>query len=242
MSNITNNVFILGALTIATMGAAAPLLIAGTAVGAAGGLGGVARNFFVGKIKRTKQSAAELAMNNLMNLGEQYNTAVIELARDYKNMSEEQQNVTDEILDMDENANVRKTVKSVLDHPTFQSFAGANKSNKQKAMELMDEAKAIILPTAKTVAKEVAEEAAEATAKTAGKAAGGLVIGVSALFLIADAKTITETAVKLWKKEPSKAAEMLRELARKLSEGEEDQSHEPDYGERLQGGVKNPKV
>ena len=115
------------------MGAAAPLLIAGTAVGAAGGLGGVARNFFVGKIKRTKQSAAELAMNNLMNLGEQYNTAVIELARDYKNMSEEQQNVTDEILDMDENAYIRKTVKSVLDHPTFQSFAGVNKSNKQKA-------------------------------------------------------------------------------------------------------------
>ena len=92
MRNITN-VFILGALTIATLGAAAPLLIAGTAVGAAGGLGGVARNFFVGKIKRNKQSAAELAMNNLMNLGEQYNTAVIELAKDYKNMSEEQQNI-----------------------------------------------------------------------------------------------------------------------------------------------------
>ena len=59
-----------GALTIAAMTAAAPLLVAGTVVGVAGGLGGIAKNILVGKKKSAQQSGAELAMENLRKLEE----------------------------------------------------------------------------------------------------------------------------------------------------------------------------
>ena len=58
------------------MGAAAPLLVAGTAVGVAGGLGGIAKNILVGKKKAAQQSGAELAMENLRKLEEEYKQQV----------------------------------------------------------------------------------------------------------------------------------------------------------------------
>merc|ERR1712107_313699 len=210
-----------GALTIATMGAAAPLLVAGTAVGVAGGLGGIAKNILVGKKKAAQQSGAELAMENLRKLEEEYKQAAIELAMEMEDMTEEQRRTTHEMLALSKNTSVRSAVKSVLEDSAFKSV-GETKGYKLKAMGT---ASLVLGATTKTVAKEISEEVMEMSAKSFGKVAGGVVVGVSALFLISDGVTITKTAMMLWRKEPSKAAEMLRELAEKLSE--EDEIHEP---------------
>ena len=50
------------------MGAATPLLIAGVAVGTAGGAGGIVKDRLVGKKKSDYLKEAELAMENLRKL------------------------------------------------------------------------------------------------------------------------------------------------------------------------------
>merc|ERR1719193_90664 len=212
-----------GALTIAAMTAAAPLLVAGTVVGVAGGLGGIAKNILVGKKKSAQQSGAELAMENLRKLEEEYKQAAIELAMEMEEMTEEQRRATHDMLALSKNTSVRSAVKSVLEDSAFKSV-GETKGYKLKAMGT---ASLVLGATTKTVAKEISEEVMEMSAKSFGKVAGGVVVGVSALFLISDGVTVTKTAMRLWRKEPSKAAEMLRELAARLSEGEEDQNPGP---------------
>ena len=107
-----------GALTIAAMTAAAPLLVAGTVVGVAGGLGGIAKNILVGKKKSAQQSGAELAMENLRKLEEEYKQAAIELAMEMEEMTDEQRRATHEMLALSKNTSVRSAVKSVLEaHP-----------------------------------------------------------------------------------------------------------------------------
>merc|ERR1712013_349871 len=160
--------------------------------------------------KAAQQSGAELAMENLRKL-------------EVEDMTEEQRRTTHEMLALSKNTSVRSAVKSVLEDSAFKSV-GETKGYKLKAMGT---ASLVLGATTKTVAKEISEEVMEMSAKSFGKVAGGVVVGVSALFLISDGVTITKTAMRLWKKEPSKAAEMLRELAEKLSEGEEDETHEP---------------
>jgi len=212
-----------GALTIAAMTAAAPLLVAGTVVGVAGGLGGIAKNILVGKKKSAQQSGAELAMENLRKLEEEYKQAAIELAMEMEEMTEEQRKATHEMLALSKNTSVRSAVKSVLEDSAFKSV-GETKGYRMKAMGT---ASLVLGATTKTMAKEISEEVLEMSAKSFGKVAGGVVVGVSALFLISDGVTITKTAMRLWRKEPSKAAEMLRELASRLSEGEEAQTPGP---------------
>ena len=205
------------------MTAAAPLLVAGTVVGVAGGIGGIAKNILVGKKKSAQQSGAELAMENLRKLEEQYKQAAIELAMQMEQMTGEQRRTTHELLAMSKNTSVRSAVKSVLEDSTFKSV-GETKGYKMKAMGT---ASLVLGATTKTMVKEISEEVLEMSAKGFGKVAGGVVVGVSALFLISDGVTITKTAMRLWRKEPSKAAEMLRELASRLSEGEEEQTDAP---------------
>ena len=103
------------------MGAAAPLLVAGTAVGVAGGLGGIAKNILVGKKKAAQQSGAELAMENLRKLEEEYKQAAIELAMEMEDMTEEQRRTTREMLALSKNTSVRSAVKSVLEDSAFKS-------------------------------------------------------------------------------------------------------------------------
>ena len=212
-----------GALTIAAMTAAAPLLVAGTVVGVAGGLGGIAKNILVGKKKSAQQSGAELAMENLRKLEEEYKQAAIELAMEMEEMTEEQRRATHDMLALSKNTSVRSAVKSMLEDSSFKT-AGETKGYKMKALGT---ASLVLGATTKTMAKEISEEVLEMSAKSFGKVAGGVVVGVSALFLISDGVTITKTAMRLWRKEPSKSAEMLRELAARLSEGEEDQNPGP---------------
>merc|ERR1712013_912225 len=158
--------------------------------------------------KAAQQSGAELAMENLRKL-------------EVEDMTEEQRRTTHEMLALSKNTSVRSAVKSVLEDSAFKSV-GETKGYKLKAMGT---ASLVLGATTKTVAKEISEEVMEMSAKSFGKVAGGVVVGVSALFLISDGVTITKTAMRLWRKEPSKAAEMLRELAEKLSE--EDEIHGP---------------
>jgi len=206
-----------GALTIATMGVATPLLIAGTVVGVAGGIGGITKNILVGKKKTNQRTSAETAMENLRKLEEEFKQVVIDLAMKMEGMTPEQRTVTHNLLASTKNTCVREALKSVRSAEAFKNLGETKKFNK----EAVGTAGLLAGPTIKTFAKEFSDDVLEMSAKGFGKAAGGVMIGVGALFLISDGVTITKTAVKLWKKEPDKAAEMLRELARKLEDREE---------------------
>ena len=231
-----------GVLTIATMGAAAPLLIAGslvflpservvlklslgTAVGVAGGLGGITKNILVGKKKSGMQTSAETAMENLRRLEEEFKQVVIELCLEMEAMTAEQKIATQQMLALTKNTSVRNSVKSVREDDTFKKM-GATKGYKKDAVGT---ATLVLGVSARTVAREFSEEVLEMSAKSFGKAAGGLMVGVGALFLVSDGVTITKSAMRLWKQvtvlsflphffsqEPSKAADMLRDLAGKL--------------------------
>ena len=198
------------------MGAAFPLLIAGTAVGAAGGVGGIVNNIVVGKKNSSKQLTADQAMENLGKLEEAFRKAAEELVKRRKEMTEDQRRATDEMLALSENTIVRRALEGMGDS----TFKGeSNSSDDFRAVSSFSNS--VAAASFAPISKQVAEEAAEVGAKSLGKVAGGVVVGVSALFLIADGVTMTKTAMELWRNEPSKAAEMLRELAEKLSEGEE---------------------
>jgi len=207
-----------GALTIATMGAAAPLLVAGTLVGVAGGVGGIAKNILVGRKKAAQQSSAETAMDNLRKLEEEFKQRVIELALEMEGMSEGQRRVAHEMLALTKNTSVRNSVKAVREDQAFRTIGDTKGYN----MKALGTASLVLGATTKTMVKEVSEEVLEMSAKGFGRVAGGVVVGVGALFLLSDGVTITKTAMRLWRKEPSRAADMLRELAARLAaQGEE---------------------
>ena len=142
------------------MGAAYPLLIAGTAVGAAGGVGGIVNNVVVGKKNSSKQLTADQAMENLGKLEEAFKEAAEELVKERKEMTEEQRRATDEILALSENTIVRRAVEEM----GVSSFKGeSNSSDDFRATSSFNSvAVASSLGSlGAPISKQVAEEAAE---------------------------------------------------------------------------------
>lgn len=197
-----------GALTIATMGAAAPVLVAGGVMGVAGGVGGVLRNVLVDKKKSDHRSSAENAMDNLKKLEEDIKQSVISLFTMMATMTKDQLNSTQDLLSETKNVQVKKLLSSVKSSTNLQKIVTASVETAGFALTAAGR------PALGVIGGEVMEQGA----KSLGRAAGGVMIGLGAVFLIADGVNMTKTAIKLWKKEPDKAAEILRDLARRLGE------------------------
>merc|ERR1719319_1015938 len=155
-------------------------------------------------------------MDNLRKLEEEFKQKVIELA--LEGMSEGQRRMAHEMLALTKNTSVRNSVKAVREDQAFRTIGDTKGYN----MKALGTASLVLGATTKTMVKEVSEEVLEMSAKGFGRVAGGVVVGVGALFLLSDGVTITKTAMRLWRKEPNKAADMLRALAARLAaQGEE---------------------
>ena len=162
-------------------------------------------------------------MENLRRLEEEFKLMVINLAVDMETMTKDQRRVTREMLAHTKNTSVRNSVKAVKDNEEFRKITQISCLD----MKAVGTAGLVMGAVSKTAVRDFSEDVLNMSAKTFGKAAGGLMVGVGALFLISDGVTITKTAMRLWKDEPNKAAEMLRDLARKIEQQEEgqDSSH-----------------
>ena len=206
-----------GALTMATLGAGPPLLLAGSLVGVGGALGMIAKNVLVGKKKSKHRSRVETAMDSLGELEEQINQGVVQLVMEMESMTPSHRTLSLQILAQSENMDVKKSLIAVTDSEILKQ-AGEIHFTQAKSKAKMKAAKTVFGAVAKPVAKEISKDVLKMSSKTFGKATGGFMMGLGAVLVIKDGVTITKAAMKLWKKEPDKAAEILRELAKQMDE------------------------
>ena len=162
----------------------------------------------------------ETAIDSLGELEEQINQGVVQLVMEMESMTPSHRTLSLQILAQSENMDVKKSLIAVTDSEILKQ-AGEIHFTQAKSKAKMKAAKTVFGAVAKPVAKEISKDVLKMSSKTFGKATGGFMMGLGAVLVIKDGVTITKAAMKLWKKEPDKAAEILRELAKQMDEGVE---------------------
>ncbi|KAJ7365192.1 hypothetical protein OS493_007843 [Desmophyllum pertusum] len=189
-----------GILTILTVGAATPVLIAGISVGAAGA--GI--NLGTAAIEAAINSSAVKRADEARKKAEQATKIVYDAVQSWKSLKNKAhfkflRYVAVDILELDTVA--LSIIQTVL---------------KPAGISLVKSGETCANTTAEVTSKAVGKAGAKAGTKAGAKAAGGVIIGVSALFVVWDAVELGLTVRDLIKNKGSDAARSLREQAREI--------------------------
>ncbi|KAJ7365190.1 hypothetical protein OS493_007841 [Desmophyllum pertusum] len=189
-----------GILTVLTLGAATPVLIAGIAVGAAG----AGTNLGTAAIEAAINSSAVKRADEARERAQQATKKVYDAVQSWKSLKNKAHftflgYVAVEILELDTVA--LNIIQTVL---------------KPAGISLVKSGETCANTTAEVTSKAVGKAGAKAGTKAGAKAAGGVIIGVSALFVVWDAVELGFTVRDLIQNKGSDAARSLREKAREI--------------------------